>query len=431
MKSIKNTFIALFAILNALSMTAQNKIDFEQYFDNRTLRVDYIFSGNSKQQNISLDELSQFKGWAGRHINLDSIPLHGMGQISMKEKKSGRTIYRTSFSTLFQEWTGTEEAKSTTKAFENVFLLPMPKDTVNVTIQLFNHKLQVTASFTHMVIPQDILIRDINPHQLPPYRYIRKSNKKEAIDIAIVAEGYQKEEMNTFYKHAEDAANSLFSYEPFKQMECYFNVIAVALPSKDSGVSIPHEKMWKETALSSHFDTFYSERYLTTLRLRQMHNALAGLPYEHLIILANTDTYGGGGIYNSYTLTTARHPLFSPVVVHEFGHSFAALADEYGYDEFEPEYTSETEPWEQNITTLCDLSSKWGDLLPKNVKIPTPLSSKKINQIGLYEGGGNQTKNVYRAYQDCRMRTNTAKAFCPVCQRALSRLIQFYTIERE
>lgn len=105
------------------------------------------------------------------------------------------------------------------------------------------------------------------------------------------------------------------------------------------------------------------------------------------------------------------------------------MADEYGYDEYTPEYTPETEPWEQNITTLKDLSVKWGNQLPANVKIPTPVTSKNKKKIGLYEGGGNQTKNVYRAYQDCRMRTNTAQEFCPVCQRALKRLIQFYVTE--
>lgn len=410
-------------------LSANTKIDFEKYFENNTLRVDYIFSGNSHSQNIALDELCEMSGWAGRHINLDSIPLHGMGQITMNDAKTGQIIYKTSFSTLFQEWTATDEATHTTKSFENVFLLPMPKDSAYVKIQLFNHQMKVTASFEHTINPKDVLIRKVNCTHPAPHKYLKKSKNPEAIDIAIVAEGYRPEEADTFYQHAEDAVKSIFSYEPFKEMESYFNVVAVALPSKDSGVSVPHENKWKETALASHFDTFYSERYLTTLRLRRLHDALAGISYEHLIILANTDTYGGGGIYNSYTLTTAKHPLFSPVVVHEFGHSFAALADEYGYDEFIPEYTPDTEPWEQNITTLKDLSSKWGKDLPENIKIPTPAIAKNKNKIGLYEGGGNQTKNVYRAYQDCRMRTNTAKAFCPVCQNALKKLIQFYVSE--
>lgn len=158
---------------------------------------------------------------------------------------------------------------------------------------------------------------------------------------------------------------------------------------------------------------------------------MAGIPYEHLIILANTDTYGGGGIYNSYTLTTAHHKQFRPVVVHEFGHSFGGLADEYFYDDQYTEmYPSDTEPWEPNITTLVDFSSKWKDMLPSHTKIPTPPTKdpeKIYTEIGVYEGGGYSSKGVYRPAMECRMKINEAPAFCPVCQRALQRLIEFYT----
>ena len=203
--------------------------------------------------------------------------------------------------------------------------------------------------------------------------------------------------------------------------------MAVGAASQDSGVSIPGKRDWKDTALGSHFDTFYSDRYLTTLRIRTLHDMLAGIPYEHIIILANTDNYGGGGIYNSYTLTTARHSDFRPVVVHEFGHSFAGLADEYYYDDQYVEfYYPEVEPWEQNITTLKDFSAKWQDMLPEGTAYPTELIPGS-GKIGVYEGAGYQSKGVFRSYEDCRMKTNTATEFCPVCRRALERLIKFYT----
>ena len=214
-------------------------------------------------------------------------------------------------------------------------------------------------------------------------------------------------------------------------MKDRFNVVAVALPSLESGVSIPGKGEWKNTALKSHFDTFYSDRYLTTLDLKNLHNSLIGIPYEHFIILANTDNYGGGGIYNSYTLTTAKHKLFKPVIVHEFGHSFGGLSDEYYYDDqYTNYYYPDAEPWEQNLTTLNNFAAKWEDMLPAKTKIPTPPNLKKLDQIGVYEGGGYQSKGVYRAFQDCRMKTNECKAFCPVCQRALRRLIDYYTQEQ-
>ena len=203
-------------------------------------------------------------------------------------------------------------------------------------------------------------------------------------------------------------------------------------------MSVPREGLWKDTAVGSNYDTFYSDRYLTTSCVWKMHDALCGIPYEHLVILANTDTYGGGGIYNSYTLTTALHKDFKPVVVHEFGHSFAGLADEYYYDDqFVEYYYPDSEPWEQNITTLFDFESKWDDMLPKIIQIPTPVEgnvwekikagTKPESIVGVYEGAGYQSKGVYRPYPDCRMKTNAAESFCPVCQRAIARIIEFYT----
>ena len=429
MKKFFSTIILLSA---ALIMSAQDK----------TLRVDYIFSGTDKTQEISLDEMSSFDGWAGRRVNLDKVPVAGNGQIRMKNAATGEILYRQSFSTLFQEWQTTEEATRVRKSFENVFLLPMPSVKAIVTVELYGFKGGVSASMTHEVDPSDILIRKIDP-QPAPHRYVLKSGTSEdCIDVAIVAEGYTAEEAELFYKDAEAAVEAILSHAPFDAYKDRFNFVAIALPSEDSGVSVPGEGVWKKTALGSHFDTFYMDRYLTTLRLRQMHDRLCGIPYEHIVILANTDTYGGGGIYNSYTLTTAHHPSFRPVVVHEFGHSFGALADEYYYDDqFVEYYYPDCEPWEQNITTLFDFESKWDDMLPKRVSIPTPPVEGNIwksfhegtdpaSVIGVYEGAGYQSKGVYRPFPDCRMKTNAAEGFCPVCQRAIARIIEFQTVQQ-
>lgn len=381
----------------------------------RTLRVDYVFSGTDRTCTIALDGLSAFDGWAGRRVNLDCPPLRGNGQIRMHDAQTGRLLYCQSFSTLFQEWQATEEATRVRKSFENVFLLPMPSAPVDVTVVLYDFHRQVSARMTHRVDPADILIRRIGAEPPRTRDILRSGTPQECIDVVILPEGYTAAEMETFYKDAAIAVESFMKHQVFSELRNRFNFVAVELPSAESGVSVPRRGEWKDTALGSHFDTFYSDRYLTTLHLKRMHDLLAGLPYEHIIILANTDTYGGGGIYNSYTLTTAHHSAFRPVVVHEFGHSFAGLADEYAYDDqYEEQYFPGIEPWEPNITTQADFGAKWKGMMGRD-------------GVGLIEGAGYQSKGVWRATEDCRMRTNGYPDFCPVCAEAIRAMVRFYT----
>lgn len=403
---------------------------FTNYFADKSLRVDYIFNGNASKQEICLDGLSSLPSWAGRKHHLAELPLQGNGQIIMRDVASGSVIYKTSFSSLFQEWLETDEAKNVTKGFENTFLVPYPLQPAEVEITLLDPRRNVRTSMKHVVNPDDILIHQKGTTHITPHKYLlQNGDTDKCIDVVILAEGYTQAEMEIFYKDAAIACESLFAHEPFKSMKDRFNIVAVASSSEDSGVSIPRLGEWKQTAFSSHFSTFYSDRYLTTSRVKAIHDALAGIPYEHIIILANTNEYGGGGIYNSYTLTTAHHPKFRPVVVHEFGHSFGGLADEYFYDNdvMTDTYPLDIEPWEQNISTKVNFVSKWEDMLVKGTPIPTPTNECDKYPVGVYEGAGYSSKNIYRPADDCRMRTNEYPIFCPVCQRSIKRTIVFYT----
>lgn len=421
---------AFFVILClATAITAQAQV-FTDYFVDKTLRIDYLFTGNADKQEICLDALSSLPSWAGRKHHLAELPLQGNGQLVMKDAASGTVIYTTSFSSLFQEWLETDEARHTTKGFENTFLVPYPQKAAVIEITLLDPRRNIRATMTHQVNPDDILIQQKGVAHITPHKYLLKSGKTErCIDVAILAEGYTAQEMDTFYKDAETACESLYEHEPFKSLKKRFNIVAVASPSQDSGVSIPRLGEWKSTAFGSHFSTFYSDRYLTTPHLKSVHDALAGIPYEHIIILANTAEYGGGGIYNSYTLTTAHHPDFRPVVVHEFGHSFGGLADEYFYDNdvMTDTYPLDVEPWEQNVSTRVNFSAKWEDMLLPDTPVPTPGKDMDQYPVGVYEGAAYSAKGIYRASYNCRMRTNEYPTFCPVCQRALQRLIDFYT----
>ena len=212
-------------------------------------------------------------------------------------------------------------------------------------------------------------------------------------------------------------------------------------------MSVPHQGVWRSTAASSHVDTFYSDRYLTTASVWQVWDLIGTVPFEQVIVLANTDIYGGGGIYNNITIMNSDHKTFVPVLVHEFGHTFAGLGDEYFYDDqFQTQYPADAEPWEPNLTTLKDFGSKWADLLPEGTPVPTPvdeLEKKDVRplwntlsgeekdllnlKLGVYEGGGYTSKGVYRPVQECRMKINECERFCPVCTRAIERMIVYYT----
>ncbi len=407
---MKRFFLLLSLFIAALGLQAQ---DFQQYFTDNTLRIDYIFAGNRKSQQIYLDQLSKSHRWYGRRHHLAQLPLEGNGDITMKDAATGIVIYRQSFSTLFQEWLSTAESHHLSRSFENVFLVPFPRQAVDITVSLRDSHARVMTTMTHRVEPSDILIR--RQKRQASYTTIHQAaDTTQCIHIAFVAEGYTETQMEQYLSDCRAATEALFRHEPFRQFQNRFNIVAVQSPSNDTDVSQPGKNIWLDTALDSHFDTFYSTRYLTTLHLKRLHDLLSGTPYEHIIILANTAHYGGGGIYNSYNLSYTRGDQFLPVVVHEFGHSFGGLGDEYPYGDDDLMYFADTEPWEPNLTTHNTYPAKWQTLIDQR-------------RASLIEGGGYLSHGVWRGQADCRMRTNAHPNFCPVCQEALSRLIRFYT----
>lgn len=413
MRRIKTLLLAILAVFAVQRVQAQ---DFDEFFTDSTLRLNYIFAGDRTEQRIYLDELEKTPRWYGRRIRLGELPLKGDGQITVTDAASGKVVYRHSFSSLFQEWLTTAESHNVAKSFENVFLVPYPKQKVNIKVELFDYRERPITSLTHTVDPRDILIRRTDKPNYPYVTMQQAADTARCIHFAYVAEGYTEDQMDDFLRDVRTAMEALFAHEPFKSLRPRFNIVAVKSPSLGVGTSHPGKGIWNKSALQSHFDTFYSARYLTTLHMKRLNDALNCIPYEHIIVLVNSPVYGGGGIYNSYTISTMHNERSLPVVVHEFGHSFGGLADEYEYSEDDPQYFPDIETWRPNITTKCDFSKKWENLV-------------KEGKAGLVEGGGYQQKGVWRGCPDCRMRTNEVKEFCPVCQQALTRLIDFYTVE--
>lgn len=417
------SLLAAAAVFCGQSSYAQN---FNDVFCDSTLRLDLLFGGTEGNVDISLKQKHLKPGWAGRTHSLKKHIYAGNGDVTVMSLK-GDTLYHNSFSSLFNEWLDLKEAEPASMEF--VTLVPYPKDTVMVRVSLFDHYHKPVATSTFKVDPADILMRR-NPDKPLPHAYVHKgSHDGDRIKVAVMGEGYTAAEMDLFMNDAKRFADALFAHEPFRSLQDRFDIVAVQVPSQQSGVSVPYEGVWKNTAFSSHFSTFYSDRYLTIPSIFAMHDALNGIDADHLVVLANVDTYGGGGIYNSYTLTSAHHPTFEPVAVHEFGHGFGGLADEYFYenDVMLDTYPSDVEPWEPNITTLVDFDSKWKHLLPEGTPIPTDPKDADKYPVGVYQGAGYSFHGVYRPADYCRMRINEIDHFCPACQASLERLIRFYT----
>ena len=186
-----------------------------------------------------------------------------------------------------------------------------------------------------------------------------------------------------------------------------FNIYAVEALSAESGTDIPVKGIYRNTAMNFTFSTFDIDRYLTTFDTKAIHDAAASVPYDHIIILINSDEYGGG-------------------------HGFAGLGDEYFYaDEAnEQMYSLNREPWEPNLTTFIDFESKWKNMLSPMTPVPTPRTKKYESAVGVFEGGGYMTKGMFSPAQDCIMRSNNPTEFCPVCRKAIERAILSHKTRR-
>lgn len=263
----------------------------------------------------------------------------------------------------------------------------------------------------------------------PVYDVLISGHPATKVDIVILPEGYTSAEMDRFKADCDKFAAGLFTFEPYTQNRSKFNIRAVLAPSAESGTDIPGDKVWKNTIINSSFYTFDSERYLMTTDNKDVRNLASNAPYDQIYILANTTKYGGGAIYNYYNMSVNSNASSAKIFVHEFGHGFAGLADEYddGSTSFNDMYPLNVEPWEPNITTLVKFDTKWENMLSANTPIPTPLKNALPLQLGVYEGAGYVAKGVYRPTPDCLMRTFKGDKFCPVCEKAIQRMIDFYT----
>lgn len=422
---MKTTFVIIFFILT-YSLSAQTQ--FNKFFINKSLRFDYNIGGNINETKIYYNKIKQEPYWGGSKVNLIDKFNFGDFRLLIFDAKTKTLIYSRGYSTLFYEWIDTEEAKRTSRSFYESVTCPFPKDTVILKIQMRNKKLIFETLFETKINPNSISIIKDKQTKYKTKKLFYSGDSDKKLDIVIIPDGYTEKEMTKFHKDCKKYIKLFFEVEPFKSHKDKVNFRAVDAISEDSGTDIPGDSIWKNTLISTHFNTFGWERYLTTQDIEELRNIAAYVPYDQIYILVNTSKYGGGGIYNYYNLCSADHELSGRVFTHEFGHVFAALADEYqyGYDKAEDIYNMSVEPWQVNITNLVDFDSKWKKLVKKSTPVPTPDSAKFINQIGAFEGAGYVKEKIYRPMHDCKMRSNSTDEFCPVCYKTVLEMLLFY-----
>jgi hypothetical protein len=423
MKSITSILILL---LLAIKLSFAS-VDFDTYFEHKTLRVDYLLGGNAKEQAVFLRNIKKEPYWGGTRVNMLDTFNYGNFRFKLIDKVSGTLIYSRGFGSLFQEWQATPEAKTMNRSYYQVNVMPFPKNTTQFIIEYRNRDGAFVKLFEYEIDPTNYFIQEETVMKVKHSKMMGTGDASKSIDIAFVAEGYTQEEMGKFRADVERIAGYVLNVEPFKTYVDRFNIYALESVSEESGPDIPGKHIYKNTVLNSNFYTFDSERYLTTSDLKSMHDIAANVPYDHIFVLINTEKYGGAGIYNYYTSCASDHKLSKEVASHEFGHGFVGLADEYYTDNVSVEdfYNVKVEPWEPNITTLVDFDSKWKSMIEEGIVTPTPRTEEYEGKVGLFEGGGYMSKGIYSPVQDCKMKTNNKDEFCPVCQRACEKMIKF------
>lgn len=487
----KRLLFFFLSFIVASFVSSQDSIRFEDYFVDKTMRFDYYHIGNASEEAVTVDTIHQQGIWAGSQRNLIDPFNNGRYCVKIYDDASGNLIHSKGFDSYFGEYKTTDTAiRGEKRTYHESVLIPYPKKTILFSLEVRNRENRFCPLFQQRIDPSSIGIhREMLDDETFIFEVFKSGDPHVRVDIAIVGEGYVKEEMDKFQSDLRRFTGIFFSQEPYASHRDRFNICGVLKPSQESGCDEPRHGIYKKTALNVTFNSLGSERYLLTEDNRSLRDVAAHVPYDALYIMVNHSRYGGGGIYNLYCTFTADNQWHSYLFLHEFGHSFAGLADEYytssvAYNEF---YPRGVEPLERNITALLDLQNiKWKNFLTEGVEIPTPWEKEEFDRmdnayqklrqelndkiaglkrqgasreeiekaeeeeetlsrqhtarvdaylarsqfagvVGAFEGAGYSSQGLYRPMLDCIMFTKGNKPFCKVCEQAILKVIEYYS----
>ncbi|MBN1938102.1 MAG: peptidase M64 [Candidatus Aminicenantes bacterium] len=474
--------------LAVLPACAKTGPDFNAFFVDKTMRIDYFHLGNAKEEIVTVDRVYVQGIWAGSKVNLIDPFDRGRYGVKIYDETTGTLLFSRGFDSYFGEYRTTDAAaKGVRRTYHESALIPLPKAKIKFVLEARERDNALRQVFAQTIDPAAMGVLKEAPASGVKVIDVHQSGDPHVkADIAFIAEGYTAAEESKLRADLDRVAKVLFSQEPYKSLSDKFNLYGVWKPSDESGCDEPGHGSYKTTAVSATFDSLGSERYILIEDNKALRDIAAHVPYDALVVMINHKRYGGGGIYNAYCTGTVDNQWYEYLFLHEFGHSFTGLADEYytsdvAYNEF---YPSGVEPREPNITALLD---------PKNVKwktapgiaVPTPWekdefdqndmayqklrrelnaniaalkmkgappedvaeaeeeserkskeqadwvdrflgASKFAGKAGVYEGAGYAAKGLYRPAVDCIMFTKGKKPYCPVCEEAVRQMILFY-----
>ena len=481
--------VLLPAVLLAFFSCDQSLLSpFDTYFENATLRIDYFHTGDANSEEVRLDKVYKYNQWAGSKVNLIDGLDYGAYYHKLYNSESGELIYTKGFDSYFKEYqVSTPAIQGQVKQFHESAIVPFPNSKIIFALEKRDKSGNLSEVFRTEVDPAKAITPTIDP-EIKIYTSLDNGDPSVKADIAIIGEGYAVEEEQKFEDDLKRFTGYFFKAEPCKSNKEKFNIRGVFKPSEDSGIDEPRAGIDKRTAVNATFNSMGSERYVLTEDNVSLRNIAGHVPYDALYIMVNSTRYGGGGIYNFYCVYTSDNINSDYLMVHEFGHSFFGLADEYytsstAYNDF---YSVEHEPAEPNITALLDTENvKWKHLLTEGIELPTPwpkeeydsadlawqkqrtemndhiaqlqkngateqevaeakedydqkslardkevqnylVNSEFAGKVGAFEGAGYMSKGLYRPSINCIMFTRT-DYFCPVCQDAMIKIIDSYS----
>lgn len=467
--------ILCLACFACLAPAQEGESDFDAHFTGATLRLDYHHAGTAGEEQVALDVLRLEGPWPGSRTRLVDDTDLGKYRFLVLEPESQRVLYSRGFASIFGEWETTGEARERWRVFHESQRFPEPRASVLVSLEkrapdgVFHELWRTTIDPASRFVDRSALAGSVAVHAL-----LEHGTPAAKVDLLIVSEGYTAASQPKFLADTRRLVDVLFATEPFARRKADFNVRALFAPSPEAGIPNPRKGFWSATAFGLSFNAFDSDRYVLTERNRDLREAAAHAPYDAVILLFESRKYGGGGIFNLWSTCASDSSEAPYLFVHEFGHSFGGLADEYytspvSYEDF---VAPGTEPWEPNVTALLDPAAlKWRDLVEGGTPLPTPWAKEPYDdlsraqqavraervaagaseeemealfrdvkvttapmleaepffgKVGAFEGAAYEAKGLYRPAIDCIMFTRNPTSFCKVCERGLERVIDLY-----